>query len=121
MVSDRMVDGKPGLPHGNLDWSGEGGLPDQPDISFEGESEIGEALHNTAVAPDEGDGGLLAWLEGGDRYQGLVAGAEGGRCVFKEAGRTALNVTVTGFYQAPMGAPGRGLEHLAEGTFRFIG
>jgi hypothetical protein len=74
VVGDRMVDGKPGLPHSNLDRPGKGGLADQPDICFKGEPEIGEALHNAAVAPDKGDGAFLAWMKGGDWHQGLVTG-----------------------------------------------
>jgi hypothetical protein len=116
-----MIDGKTGPPHGNLDRAEKGSFADQPDICFEGKPEIGEALDDTAVAPDKGNSGLLAGLESSDRYQRLVPGADGGRRVFQEAGRTALHVTVTGFDQTPVRAPGRSIKHLAEGTFRFIG
>ncbi len=51
MIGDRMVDGKPGLPHRNLHGPEQGGLPDQLDLGFEGEPEIGEALHNTRCRP----------------------------------------------------------------------
>ena len=82
MVGNRMIDGKPGLPHADLNRAEKGGLADQLDIRFEGEPEIGEALHDAVVAPDKGNGGLLAGLEGGDRDQGLVPGTGGGRRVF---------------------------------------
>ena len=81
-----MIDGEPGLPHGNLDRPGKGGLADQPDIRFQGKPEISEALYNAAVAPDKGDFGVLARLEGSDRYQGLFAGTGRGRRIFMETG-----------------------------------
>ena len=40
-----MVDGKPGLPHTDLNRPGKRGFPDQLDICFQGKPEIGEALH----------------------------------------------------------------------------
>jgi hypothetical protein len=86
MVSDCMVDGKTGPPHTNLHRAEKRCLADQLDIRFKGKPEIGKALHNAAVAPDKGDGSLLAGLEGCDRYQGLVPGAGGGGGVFPEAG-----------------------------------
>jgi hypothetical protein len=67
-----MVDGKPGLPHGYLDRTEQWGFPDQLDICSEGKTEVGKALHNTAVAPDEGNGAFLAGPECGDGHQGLI-------------------------------------------------
>jgi hypothetical protein len=116
-----MVDGKTGLPNGNLDRAEERGFSDKFNIGFQGEPEIGEALHNAVVSPDKSDGALLARLEGRDRYQVFVPRAPGGRGFFPKAGFTALHVPVASLDQAPVGAPGRGIEHLAEGTLGLIG